>query len=615
MKFKLLTISLAIAMIPLQEILSQDCSHGATTSPKGNNLYLYFPTTADAGFEATISGVSTSPLAAFDVADLDATIGTTAQLRDRIFQLVTEDYCEFNVRVSQSTTSPATAGVTRWQIVGIGSDANGTLAGISALGSNTGDADPQDYTRVWAGTFESGYGPAGTVEPGVLGGANSTLERWATVISSTVSHEAAHNYGATHGNSAPRPGEDAQNNHLLATGGTGLTGEQRATRRHFSDTNYELLAHNIGLNIQTVYNWDFVNPNANDAYSLEITLLSSATTLTLSWWWNGTRSPWRDPTITSTGSTRSFQGNTYNEFILDFSTAKSWTGGSDGIVPGGAEFHIGAAFSESDLVIVYDTKLKDNGGTDLGLHPRMVDFNRGATDMLSGDFILTALNPDPGSGDLIIQDLNIQYLPRLASINSMVEGARLTDVNGNPITAHGCCNPRTNFDLKENQTFRLANLADERYVDIKFDSSDCKPGVRKGSGDDLVGEVVYCQQGYGLSLFPSTTIYVTATVIEPNARHFDPQIGDYVNGPLESKIFYQFTGIVPDFNKNGIDDLIDIREGTSLDENGNGIPDEVDSGQPNGNKPHAQPWWVYLIWIILIIIIIILLFNRRKKKG
>ena len=159
MKIKIFFTILAITLAPVQDLFSQDCSHGATTSARNNKLYLYFPTASDATFESSISGVTTSPLAEFDVADLDAGIGTTAQLRGQIFQIVTEDFCEFNVEVLQTTTSPSTTGITRWQIVGIGSDSKtiggGNLFGISSLGSNTGDADAQ------AGGARSGdSGPA-----------------------------------------------------------------------------------------------------------------------------------------------------------------------------------------------------------------------------------------------------------------------------------------------------------------------------------------------------------------------------------------------------------------------------------------------------------------------
>lgn len=597
-----------------------DCSHGATTSAKGNNLYLYFPTALDNTFPE-FSPETTSPLAVFDVADLDSGIGTTAQLRDRIFEIVTEDYCEFNVKVFKTTTSPDTTGVARWNIIGLGTDSSGAFG--YAQDVDIGDNDPQDYGRVWAASFDDSYGGAG----GALNGANSTLDRWATAIGHTTSHEAGHNYGLGHGDSIPRAGsaEDARSNHDMATGGT-LSGEIRASRnRHFSDQSYEILAHNVGLNIQTVFNWDFMNPNAEEANSLEITLLSSAESLTLRTWWNGSRSPWRDPTITKltgTAGTQDFQETDYNVFILDFSVDKSWVGGADGVVPGGAEFHIGAGFGEADLVIVYDIKLKDSGGTDLTLHPRMAGFDAGAADLASGDFEMAMFNPDPDAGDMIIRDMNIQYLPRLVDIDAMIVGEKMRDVRGTPIVAHGSCNPTLNFELKDSKEFHLAKLSDERFVDIIYDSKDCKQGAVNGPGDMEIGEEIYCPEGNALSLFPATSVYVTATIVDPNARYFDRNIGDYVNGPLESKVFYQFAGIVPDFNENGVDDLIDIREGISVDENGNGVPDEVEPGQPNGgdDEPPKLPWWVYLIWAILIIVVIIMYFIiimyiRQRKIG
>ena len=357
----LFAIFVLFLFIPVQEIIAQNCSHGATSSVRNNKLYLYFPTADDSGFESSISGISTSPLAEFDVADLDSGIGSTSQLRTRIFEIVTEDFCEFNVEVFQNTTAPSTTGIDRWQVVGIGSDSKmlgtGNLFGVSTFSSNAGDADPQDFTRVWAASFDDAYGGAG----GVLNGTNSTLERWANAIASTTSHEAAHNYGVSHCNATSLTGEDGEGNHIMNTGNPslsgcthgGVTGEQRAgNRRHFSDQSYEAMAHNIGLNIMSVYNWDFINPNAETAHSMELTLLSSATSLSLSTWWNGSRSPWRNPVITSTGGTQTFQGNSYNVFTLTFSTDKSWSNGPDGEVPGGVEYHTGAGFGESDLVIV-----------------------------------------------------------------------------------------------------------------------------------------------------------------------------------------------------------------------------------------------------------------------
>lgn len=627
----LVAFAFAFALAPTTDALSQECSHGATTSAKGNSLFLYFPTASDSSFEATISGFTTSPLEAFDVADLDSGIGTTAQIRNRIFQIVTEDFCEFNVDVNQTTTAPSTTGIARWQIVGIGSGSKSTAAGIlfgvSSLGDNTGDADAQDFTRVWAASFGDAFGGTGDA----LNGTNSTLERWATAIGSTTSHEAGHNYGVTHCNAGPLAGEDAAPNHIMNTGsvaGQGCSftdtvdGEDRAgTRRHFSDQSYEVLAHNIGLNIMTVYNWDFMNPNAEDAHELEITLLSRASSLTLSTWWNGSRSPWRDPTITSTGGTQTFQGATYNVFILDFSVDKSWTGGADGVVPGGAGFHIGAGFVESDLVIVYDTKLKNSAGADLTLHPRMAGFNRGAADLFSGDFAMAMYNTDAAAGDLTISDMQIQFLPRLVDINAMIRGAEMVDVRGIPVKPHGGCDPkrckpRRDFELSNKREFHLGNLTDDRFVDIIHDASDCEPGTVTLVGADMEGgSLRYCIDGNSLSLFPSTSIYVTATIVEPNARYFDRAAGAYVSGPLESRVFYQFVGIAPDFNNNGVDDLIDIREGNSVDENENGVVDEAEPGEtPGETEPPKLPWWVYLIWLIMILIILAL-FLGRKRAG
>jgi hypothetical protein len=89
--------------------------------------------------------------------------------------------------------------------------------------------------------------------------------------------------------------------------------------------------------------------------------------------------------------------------------------------------------------------------------------------------------------------------------------------------------------------------------------------------------------------------------------------GNFVTGPLVSKVFYQFAGFVPDLNKNGIDDLIDIRNGTARDKNGNGVVDNMEPGQ---EPPHeGRPWWVYWILILLLIIIVLIQYFRRRKKG
>lgn len=610
-------IMLSLSLLPAGSD-AQDCPSWGISTPKDNVLYLYFPTASDATFpDYSAYGASTSPADPFDVADLDATIGTTAELRDRIFEMVIDDYCEFNVDVRSSTTAPSPS-EPRWQILAIGSDSDTTTWGETIFGEaqavDTGDADAQDYSRVWAGSFGDAFGGPGQA----LGGTNSTLDRWATAIAGTASHEAGHNYGLSHAHADPVAGEDGAAFHILATTSSGLTGELRAGRnRHFSDTSYEILGHNVGLNFQTVHNWDFINPNSSDAHGLVFTLLSPANSLATLWVysnpgftdpWPG--SPWINPTITSAGSL-TFQGTLYNVFEYEYSTGQAWLGGPSGVVPPGVELHVGATFDAE--VIVYEVTFKSGTGTDLPLRPRMVGYDTGSADLASGDFMLGFFNTDP-ERPLELRDLSISYLPRMAAIETMVTGAELTDLRGLPIvlgpppripvSEEGPRRedflgvPGQRVDIVRNRVVhftpiavaervdaRLAGLAAQRHVDITYDAKDCERGRKPGLGDVASGELEYCPEGTALSLFPATTVYVTATVVDPRARYFDRTLGRVVEGPLESKLFYQLAGFVPDFNDNGVDDLLDIRNGGSEDDNGNGVPDDA--------EPDRSSWSIH----------------------
>ncbi len=230
---------LLAGFIPSAEVRGQSCPSHALYSAKRQALYLFFPT---ATTNVTVDGTTYS-VAAFDVANLDSTIGTTAQLRSRIFEIVRDTYCELSVDVKTTTTAPAPT-ETRYEIVGIGTDTDSSGAFGSAFSIDTGDAHGQGFARVWAQQFHSDYGGTG----GALTGTNSTLERWATAIGGTVAHEPGHGYGLVHENAQPRPGtsEDAALNHVMATGNdfgstTFERGDNRARRiRHFSDTSFEI---------------------------------------------------------------------------------------------------------------------------------------------------------------------------------------------------------------------------------------------------------------------------------------------------------------------------------------------------------------------------------------
>lgn len=571
---------------------AQICTPYLASLPKESRLFLYFPTTDDPTFPTdtldNISGVTSQPLTAFTPANLDADLtATAAQLRDRVTEQVRDSYCEFSVDVIASTSEPNPTG-TAWQVVGIGADSSGTRVG-RAQDVDTGDADTEDYARVWARGFHDAFGGAGEA----LSPANATLERWATAVAGTVAHEAGHNYGLDHAFSAPRTGEDMQNNHLLATGSTGLTGEQRVTRRHFSDMSFEILAHNLGLNTKTLSNWDFVNPNSSDATGLRLRLLTTAGSLALTRVYNGDRSPWTNPTLTQQPGTQSFRGTTYNIFDLTFSTGKTWTGGASGVVPAGAEFHVGAGV-DADAT-VYDVFLTDAGG-DMDLHPRMAGYAFGLNDSL-GDGLVRFFADEAG-GDLLVENVQVRFLPRPISLSQMVEGGSLIAEDGLPVQpfsrrelAGNVERPIRNgverAEIDGRYDLPVAHLTDRRHLDLTIkptavcdENNKTVPRPDSGPFDRLdATEEEYCAAGDYISLFPATSVYVTATVVDPDARFFDPGVGDFVEGRLESNLFVQFAGVIPDFNRNGRDDYRDIRDGGSRDENGNGIPDEAEVGE------------------------------------
>jgi hypothetical protein len=626
MKSILKTIVFLLLLFVSANARSQTCSEGSAFSEKHHKIYLYFPAADDATFPefGTTQGVGpTSPLKKFDVADLDAGIGSTDDLINQILNVVADDYCEFDVQVVTTTTKPAPTEA-QWEVIGIGSD-NDTVSGLFGVAMNVdiNNAIAQDNARVWGGTYKALFGAGGSFPPLVLSGANSTLARWANAVGGTASHEAGHNFGLAH-STVLRPGEDAMPNHLMPAG-PNIDGEHRCNNRHFSDESYEILGHNIGLNTFTLTNWDFINPNAQEAHSCVLTILTHAASLSFSRVYDGTLTPWANPTITSSG-TASFQGDSYNKFLITFSDPKAWGGGANGIVAGGAPFHVGASFNEPDLFIVSEVRVRDAGGTNLGLHPRVPSFDAGSADLATGDFLFKMINGDAAQGPLQIANLQAFYLPRKASLQDMVDGAKLRDNQGFPINMR---NGSRNFSferntsLKDSTTFRLAKYTDPRTVDITYDDKDCKRGLRPitkgpsttGNGDGMFSDVEYCPKGTALSLFPSTYVYMIVASVDPNASYFDKAQNKMVTGPLTSKVFYQFAGTVPDFNKNGIDDLIDIRTKTSVDNNNNGIPDEAE--KKGTLPPNICCWllWISVLLIAVLSLVIIFLIKREKVNA
>lgn len=561
-----------------------DCQ--ANRSNTELTLYLYFPSAEDSDFPASItfngSPVTTGPIPAFDASDLDPGVGSTAQYRSAIAERVRLDFCEFDVRVVSTTSSNGTTNPTpsddRWRVVGIGSDPNSEV-NLYGLCCSSG------ISRVWAGQFLANSQPGGSID-GTLTGGNSTLDRWANAIAGTTSHEPGHNLSLAHGDSAARPTEDVQQNHIMATGTVGsLSGEDRAEDRHFSDTSFEVLAANVGLYEQTLSNWDFINPNDSTADGLRITVLvaQDAGDPEIGSVYDGGLSPWANASLSSNG-TEMFQSESYDRYVVTFTEPQDWNNGDAGEIPEGEEFHVGVGLTEN--YIVRDVTLTAGGET-MELHPRVVGYTPdGSFNPETGDYHLTLSVPDPENGPLIVSDVQIRHLPRTLAIDEMVTAGALVGSDGRTIVPW---ENRTGEEVEVSTTAELAvaNLAEPRAVAFdRVADPDCPPlPTPVPVPDSDIFDLNYCEDGPVLGLFPSARVYVEATVTDPDARYFDREAGTMVTGPLSHRIFIQFPGAKPDLNENGVDDAIDIDTGVCTDVNDNGV---CDSAEPTRYKYAAK---------------------------
>lgn len=544
-----------------------DCQ--ANRTGDGLVLYLYYPTSSDSDLPSPMFGETTSPLGAFDANDLDPALGSTAEYRNAITERVKTDYCEFDVRVVQTTSANGTTNPVptddSYFVVGIGSDSGTGFYGVCCN---------SQMARVWAGEFADRAQPGSNFD-GLLTAGDGTLDRWANAIAGTTSHEPGHSSilgNPGHDSADPRPGEDARSNHIMAT----PSAADRIEDRHFSDTSYEALAGALGLYEQTLSNWDFINPNSSAADGLRITVLvdDAAGIPSIGSVYDGGLSPWSDADITANGSA-TFQGETYDRYNIIFTDPQNWNNGGAGQIPAGETFHVGVSLTKN--YIVNNVTLLSGGGA-MQLHPRVVGYTPdGSFNPDTGDYHLTLSVPDPENGPIIVSDVRIRHLPRTLAINEMVSTGAMLGVDGRSIIPW---KDRKGEDVEVvgAADLAVANLAETRALDY-FREADPECGTLPKPppvGDHPLFDLPYCEEGPVLGLFPSARVYVEATVTDPNARYFDKETGTIVTGPLSNRIFIQFPGKIPDLNGNGVDDDIDIDTGTCSDDNGNGVCDSVE---------------------------------------
>lgn len=555
---------------------SVDCQ--ADRTGDGLVLYLYFPLSSDSDFPSPMFGETTSPLGAFDANDLDPALGSTADYRNAITERVKTDYCEFDVRVVQTTSANGTTNPVptddSYFVVGIGSDSGTGFYGVCCN---------SQMARVWAGEFADRAQPGSSFD-GLLTTGDGTLDRWANTIAGTTSHEPGHHSilgNPGHDSADPRPGEDARGNHIMAS----PSAADRVEDRHFSDTSYEALAGALGFYEQTLSNWDFINPNSSAADGLRITVLvdNDAGTPSIGSVYDGGLSPWGDADITANGSA-TFQGETYDRYVITFTDPQNWNNGDAGQIPAGEEFHVGVGLTKN--YIVNDVTLL-SGGTAMQLHPRVVGYTPdGSFNPETGDFHLTLSVSDPENGPMIVSDVRIRHLPRTLAINEMVSTGAMIGVDGRSLIPWKD-REGANVEVAGAAELVVANLAETRALDY-FREADPECGSLpkpQPIPDHPIFDLPYCDEGPVLGLFPSARVYVEATVTDPDARYFDKETGAMVTGPISNRIFIQFSGKIPDLNGNGVDDAIDIDTGICSDNNGNGV---CDSAEPTRYKYAAK---------------------------
>jgi hypothetical protein len=164
----------------------------------------------------------------------------------------------------------------------------------------------------------------------------------------------------------------------------------------------------------------------------------------------------------------------------------------------------------------------------------MAGYDNGALDMSSGDFIMRFFS----FGDaLILKDLTVHELPRKITLDSMQFGKEMKTWDGVPVIPWRSTKLGDFQVTKDGVRIPVRNLFKDGHNVFVVHGRDNNPRDAHAGGamenPDVPGSI-------SVDLFPATTVYVTATVIDPNTHYKDPVSGQ--DKAAESLLFYQFAG-------------------------------------------------------------------------
>ena len=157
----------------------------------------------------------------------------------------------------------------------------------------------------------------------------------------------------------------------------------------------------------------------------------------------------------------------------------------------------------------------------LPLRPHWLGFDAGIFD---GDNLVVRFHNFLAQ-PLVLRDVMVHDMPRVMSINAMVRNEpTIRDIFGRefkPWKREGALAQPIIIQPGKDQPVTVAKRSQGRHISIQRRESMCL-GTGPGRG-------LHCQAGITVDdLFPATTMYITATVVDPAG--------------VESRLFYQIAG-------------------------------------------------------------------------